>query len=156
MTTRRQVLLPLALAPVAGWAIWATNATEPTHPVGPFHLPLDDTTALWRDLVQVRMDGPAADPKFPTRVTALNGKQVTVRGFMIPLSDAAAHNRFILAANPIYCPACQRPNPASMLHVHSQIPMRESQEPVLLTGTLRLNPHEGLFYRLDRAEQRYA
>ncbi|MBP2296718.1 DUF3299 domain-containing protein [Azospirillum rugosum] len=156
MTSRRQLLMPLALAPVAGWAIWATGATEPTHPVGPFHLPLDDTTALWRDLVQVRMDGPAADPKFPTHVTALNGKQVTVRGFMIPLSDAAAHNRFILAANPIACPACQRPNPATMLHVHSQIPMRESQEPVVLSGTLRLHPQEGLFYRLDRAEQRYA
>lgn len=156
MTTRRQVLLPLALAPVAGWAIWATKAREPTHPVGPFHLPLDDTTALWRDLVQVRMDGPAAGLKFPTKVTALDGKLVTVRGFMVPLSDAAAHNRFILAANPVACPTCLSPTPSSMIHVHSQIPLRESQEPVTLTGTLRLRPLEGLFYRLDSAEVRYA
>lgn len=156
MTSRRQLLMPLALAPVAGWAIWATNATEPTHPVGPFHLPLDETTALWRDLAQVRMDGPSANPNFPTRVTALDGKPVTVRGFMIPLSDAPAHNRFILAANPVSCPACRTPNPATMLHVHSQIPLHESEEPILLGGTLRLQPREGLFYRLDRAEQRYA
>ena len=156
MTTRRQVLLPLALAPVAGWAIWATKATEPTHPVGPFHLPLDDTTALWRDLAQVRMHGSSAGLKFPTKVTALDGKLVTVRGFMVPLSDAAAHNRFILAANPVACPACLSPTPSSMIHVHSQIPLRESQEPVILTGTLRLRPLEGLFYRLDSAEIRYA
>ncbi|WP_353859245.1 hypothetical protein [Azospirillum formosense] len=156
MTSRRQVLLPLALAPLAGWAIWATSASEPTHPAGPFHLPLDDTTALWRDLVQVRMEGPAANPVFPTRVKALDGKLVTVRGFMVPLGDAPAHNRFILAANPVSCPACHRPGPSSMLYVHSQIPVRETQGPVMMTGTLRLNPLEGLFYRLDRAELRYA
>ncbi len=156
MTTRRQVLLPLALAPVAGWAIWATKAREPTHPVGPFHLPLDDTTALWRDLAQVRMGGAAAGLKFPAKVTALDGKLVTVRGFMVPLSDAAAHNRFILAANPVACPACLSPTPSSMIHVHSQIPLRESQEPVILTGTLRLRPLEGLFYSLDSTEVRYA
>lgn len=156
MTTRRQMLLPLALAPVAGWAIWATGAKEPTHPAGPFHLPLDESTALWRDLAQVRIAGPAADPQFPTRVKALDGQTVTVRGFMVPLSDAAAHNRFILAANPVACPACRSPNPSTMLYVRSQIPMRETQEPVILTGTLSLHPLEGLFYRLDRAELRYA
>ncbi|WP_448206235.1 DUF3299 domain-containing protein [Azospirillum sp. sgz302134] len=156
IASRRQVLLPLALAPVAGWAIWATKAKEPTHPVGPFHLPLDDTTALWRDLVQVRLDGPAADPAFPTRVKALDGKPVTVRGFMVPLSDASSHTRFILAANPVGCPACQRPDPSSMLHVRSHIPVRETTEPLTLTGTLRLRPQEGLYYQLDRAELRFA
>ncbi|PWC39642.1 DUF3299 domain-containing protein [Azospirillum sp. TSO35-2] len=157
MPGRRQLLLPLALAPVAGWAVWAAGAAEvPTHPAGPFHLPLDDTTALWRDLGAVRLGGLAGDPEFPTRVSALDGRPVTVRGFMIPLSDGASHNRFILSANPMGCPACQKPGPSSMIHVHSQIPLAATQEPLTLAGTLRLNPQEGLFYRLDRAEQRWA
>lgn len=155
-TTRRQVLLPLALAPVAGWAVWAAGAQEPAHPVGPFHLPLDRTTALWRDLAQVRLAGPAADPLFPTQVKALDGQSVTVRGFMVPLGEAAAHTRFILAANPVGCAACQTPNPSTMVIVHSQIPLRETREAVILSGTLRLRPQDGLFYRLDSAEQRFA
>lgn len=157
MTTRRQVLVPLALAPVAGWAIWAAGAAEaPAHATGPFHLPLDENTALWRDLAQVRLGGLAGDPQFPMRVSALDGRPVAVRGFMVPLGDGAAHNRFILAANPVSCPACQSPSPSSMLYVHSQIPLSETREPVTLAGTLRLRPQEGLFYRLDRAEQRWA
>ncbi len=156
-TTRRQLLLPLALAPVAGWAIWATGAVDaPSHANGPFHLPLDDSTALWRDLAQVRLGGPAGDPQFSARVAALNGQPIALRGFMVPLSDGMAHNRFILSANPVSCPACQSPSPASMLHVHAQGPLGETQEPILLTGTLRLRPHEGLFYRLERAEARWA
>ncbi len=157
MTTRRQVLLPLALAPVAGWAVWAAGAAEtPAHATGPFHLPFDETTAIWRDLAQVRLGGLAGDPQFPTRVSALDGRPVAVRGFMVPLGEGASHNRFILAANPVGCPACQSPNPSSMIYVHSQIPLGETQEPVTLAGTLRLRPQEGLFYRLDRAEQRWA
>lgn len=154
--TRRQVLMPLALTPVAGWAIWAAGAQEPTHPVGPFHLPLDRATALWHDLAQVRLAGPAADPQFPTQVRALDGQSVAVRGFMVPLADAPAHNRFILAANPVGCAACHTPGPSTMLLVHSQIPLRETREPVVLSGTLRLHPRDGLFYRLDSAELRFA
>ncbi len=156
MTTRRQVLVPLALVPVAGWAIWAAGTEEPSHPAGPYHLPLDETTALWRDLAKVRLAGGGGDPQFPTPVQALDGRSVTVRGFMVPLAGGAAHSRFILAANPAFCPACRSPTPATMLYVHSHIPLAETREPVLLTGTLHLRPQEGLFYRLDRAELRYA
>ncbi|MBP2226926.1 hypothetical protein J2847_000193 [Azospirillum agricola] len=157
MTTRRQVLVPLALAPVAGWAIWAAGAADaPAHAAGPFHLPLDESTALWRDLAQVRLGGPAGDPQFPIRVSALDGRPVAVRGFMVPLAGGAAHNRFILSANPLNCPACESPSPSSMLYVHSRSALAETREPLLLTGTLRLSPQEGLFYRLDRAEPRWA
>lgn len=157
MTSRRQFLMPLALAPVAGWAIWAAGAAEPaSHSVGPFHLPLDETTAIWRDLAQVRLAGPTGDPLFPTRVSTLDGQRVTVRGFMVRLGEGASHTRFILAANPVSCPACQSPSPSTMLHVHSRIPLAETQEPMVLSGMLRLRPHEGLFYRLDRAEPSFA
>jgi len=157
MTTRRQFLLPLALAPVAGWAVWAAGSADaPAHATGPFHLPLDESTALWRDLAQVRMGGPVGDPQFPIRVSALDGHPVSVRGFMVPLTGGSSHTRFILSANPVSCPACQSPGPSGMIHVHSQTPLGETQEPMLLTGTLRLRPQEGLFYRLDRAEARWA
>lgn len=157
MPGRRQILLPLALAPVAGWAVWAAGTPDaPSHPAGPFHLPLDETTALWRDLGAVRLGGLAGDPQFPVKVSALDGRTVTVRGFMVPLTGGTAHNRFILSANPMGCPACESPGPAGMMHVHSSIALSATSEPVTLTGTLRLRPQEGLFYRLDRAEQRWA
>lgn len=157
MTTRRHILAPLALLPVAAWAVWASGTVEaPNHASGPFHLPLDDSTALWRDLAQVRLGGPTGSPQFPDRVSALNGQSVAVRGFMLPLEDGTAHKRFILSANPVSCPACQRPSPASMIQVHSLAPLPETAEPVLLTGSLRLRPQDGLFYRLERAAVRLA
>lgn len=149
-TTRRQVLLPLALAPVAGWAVWSNGAIEPTHAVSRFHLPLDETTALWRDLIQVTL-GPQGRPAFSPRILALNGQPVMLRGFMVPLADAARHSRFIVAANPVGCAACERPGPGSMLYVSSRTPMPSTHGPVTVAGTLRLDPDEGLFYRLDGA-----
>ncbi|WP_042693372.1 hypothetical protein, partial [Azospirillum sp. B506] len=121
-----------------------------------FHFPLDETTAIWRDLAAVRIGGGAGDPQFPIRVAALDGRPVTVRGFMLPLADGATHNRFILSANPMGCPACESPGPATMMHVHSSIALTATREPLTLVGTLRLRPQEGLFYRLDSAEQRWA
>lgn len=152
MTTRRQFLAPLAVIPVAGWAVWASGAQEPPHPVGAFHLPMDGTTALWRDLAQVRFVGPASEPAFPERVTALDGQTVILRGFMVPLTDGALHSRFILSANPVSCTACQSPRPATMVQVQTRAAMPSHHDPVVLTGILRLKPFEGLFYRLDRAE----
>ena len=156
MTTRRQVLLPLALAPIAGMAVWAGGAAEPTHPLGRFHLALDEFTALWRDLGNVRLAGVTAMPEFPDAVRALDGTQVSLRGFIVPLSDAGPQRRFILAANPVGCPACERPGPASMLHVHARAPAPETRDAVVVSGTLRLKPHEGLFYRMEQAGVRYA
>ena len=43
-----------------------------------------------------------------------------------------------------------------MIHVHSSIALPATREPLTLAGTLRLRPQEGLFYRLDRALQRWA
>ncbi|HYG89133.1 MAG TPA: DUF3299 domain-containing protein [Azospirillum sp.] len=155
MTTRRQVLLPLALVPIAGMAVWAGGSAEPTHPVGRFHLALDEFTALWRDLADVHLAGATSKPAFPDKVKALDGAVVKLRGFMVPLSDGGPQRRFILAANPVGCPACEPPNPASMLHVHMRAPAAETREPVVVAGTLRLRPHEGLFYRLEQASVSY-
>ena len=156
MTTRRQVLLPLALAPIAGMAMWAGGAAEPTHPAGRFHLALDEFTALWRDLADVRVAGVASEPEFSAKVKALDGAQVALRGFMVPLTEGGPQRRFILAVNPVGCPACERPGPASMLHVHVRTPAAETRDAVVVAGTLRLKPHEGLFYRLEQATVRYA
>lgn len=156
MTTRRQVLLPLALVPVAGMAVWAGGAAEPSHPAGRFHLALDELTALWRELADVRLAGVTAVPQFPDAVKALDGKPVSLRGFMVPLTDGGPQRRFILAANPVGCPACERPGPASMLHVQVRVPAPETRDAVVVSGTLRLKPHEGLFYRLEQASVRYA
>ncbi|HYH22146.1 MAG TPA: DUF3299 domain-containing protein [Azospirillum sp.] len=156
MRTRRQVLLPLALAPVAGWTVWSSGSAEPTHPLSRFHLPMGDSTALWRDLALVRLNGPVSGPEFPARVKGLDGKAVALCGFMIPLSGGIEHSRFILAANPVGCAACENPVPATMLHVHVRSPVRATREPVVVAGTLRIKPDEGLFYRLERAELRDA
>lgn len=152
MTPRRQVLLPLALLPVAGWAVWASGAEEPLHPPGPFHLPLDETTTLWRELAEVRFHGATSDPVFPAAVRALEGTPVRLRGFMVPLAGGASHSRFILSANPVGCSVCQNPRPSTMVQVQARGPVPARTDPMTVSGVLRLKPFDGLFYRIDRAE----
>lgn len=129
MATHRQSQATLAVLPVAGWAVWASGAQEPSHPIGPFHIPLHKTTALWRDLAQVRFVGPASNPVFFERVTAVDGATVTLRGFMVPLSEPKVLSRFILSANPISCAACQSPRPATMVQVQSRHPATVNRWP---------------------------
>ena len=43
-----------------------------------------------------------------------------------------------------------------MLHVHVGTPASDTGNAMLVSGTLRLKPHEGLFYRLEQASVRYA
>ncbi|MGQ9371384.1 DUF3299 domain-containing protein [Azospirillum sp. A39] len=155
MTTRRHVLMPLALAPVAGWAIWSSGSGEPTHPFSRFHLPVDELTALWRELSRVHI-GHGAAPEFPANVRGLDGQPVRLRGYMVPLDEASRHRRFILAANPVGCPACERPSPATMVHVNIREPVPDTRDAIVLAGTLRLMPQEGLFYRLESADLAFA
>lgn len=169
MTPRRALLLPLALAPLAGWAVWRAGEAEPTgggaaYAVGPgagqghagaagaLHLGDDPMAALWRRLMSVTRDAaPMAPARFHPDVAALDGAEITLRGFMVALSDGGAQRRFLFAPNPPGCPGCQPLNWSSLLDARGARPLPPAADPVMLTGVLRLRRHEELVYRLDGA-----
>lgn len=174
MTPRRALLLPLALAPLAGWAVWRAGEAEPdgaaagayavgvgagagagqghAGAAGALHLGDDPMAALWRRLMSVTRDAaPMAPARFHPDVTALDGAEITLRGFMVALSDGGAQRRFLFAPNPPGCPGCQPLNWSSLLDARGARPLVPAADPVTLTGVLRLRRHEELVYRLDGA-----
>lgn len=174
MTARRALLLPLALVPVTGWALWRAGEAEPDGPAGAYaaggtgtgtgtaqghagaagalHLGDDPMAALWRRLMSVTRDaGPMAPARFHPDVAALDGAEITLRGFMVALSDGGAQRRFLFAPNPPGCPGCRPLNWSSLLDARGARPLPPTDDPVTLTGALRLRRHEELVYRLDGA-----
>lgn len=158
MTSRRAFIMPLALAPAAAWAVWRLGAAEPETAGGAvdhgggLHLGSDPAAALWRELMRAKRDGGAMTPAaFPETVAALDGREVTLRGFMAPLQEAPAHRRFLFAPNPPGCPGCRPLEAFSLLDVRAAAALPMTPDPVLLRGALRLRRYDDLPYRLDSA-----
>jgi hypothetical protein len=114
---------------------------------------------------QIDIQGKTADgydfqyykPKFTPEVTALNGKQVTVKGFMFPLDETEKQTLFLMGPFPVSCPFQYHVGPSLVIEVHAdKHPVTFSYDAVVITGTLQLvdsDPENNTFYRLLEARQ---
>jgi len=142
-TSRRLVAASIVLALLSPCASLAQSAGKP--------LP-----ALAWDTMALAKSGAGRSPTavaFPAALTALNGKRVSVSGFMVPLEAKAEQTRFLLTAKPQDCEFCIEGGPATFIEVRSK-PLRFSSKPFALAGTLRLlhDDPSGMYYRLDAAD----
>lgn len=79
-------------------------------------------------------------PLFGKKVKELNGQEVTVRGYVLPLNVSKDQKYFILSAVPYnQCFFCGGAGPESVMEVFSTVPVEMTQKPVTLRGTLRVN-----------------
>ena len=94
-------------------------------------------------------------PQFAQGVAALDQKQVTVQGFMMPLQTGDKQTHFVLSAMPQTCSFCMPGGPESMVEVKSKQPVKYTFDAVVLTGKLEVLKEEptGIFYRLTDAVQ---
>lgn len=80
-------------------------------------------------------------PTFPRYLKDLDGKQVTLNGYLQPLGDDADLNAFLLVEYPIGCWYCEQPEPTAILLV--ELPEGKThpytREQVKVHGKLRLN-----------------
>jgi tetratricopeptide (TPR) repeat protein len=80
-------------------------------------------------------------PTFPRYLKDLDGKQVTLNGYLQPLGDDADLNAFLLVEYPIGCWYCEQPEPTAILLV--ELPEGKThpytREQVKVRGKLRLN-----------------
>ncbi len=118
-------------------------------------LPELDGVVSWRTLKQVEMVKLKDKfvPQFSDAVVALDRKEVTLRGFMMPLSAGEQQTHFILAALPPTCAFCLPGGPDSIVEVKSKTPIKYTFEPVTVTGRFALIKDDpmGLMYRLTEA-----
>jgi len=92
-------------------------------------------------------------PSFSKELKALNGKTVTIFGFMFPLEQAEKQSNFLLGPFPPSCPFHYHVPPALIIEVKAKKPIKFSWDELTLKGTLELAEQDpnGSFYILKDA-----
>lgn len=79
-------------------------------------------------------------PIFSEEVLALEGTEITVRGYLLPEKGYKTHKEFILSSLPYnLCFFCGKAGPETVMEVSSLDAVRYSDEPITMKGTLMLN-----------------
>lgn len=112
---------------------------------------------LWKTLLSVKYiyTKDAYIPKFTDKIKALDGKTVTIQGYMYPLEEAPKHIFFMLSYYPVnMCFFCGGAGPESVIEANMKKALKHTNRQIKLTGKLKLNAtdRERLFYILLDAE----
>lgn len=94
-------------------------------------------------------------PVFSEEIRAMEGKEVTIKGYIIPVEGYKSHKEFIFSAFPYnMCFFCGGAGPETVMEVFSKEPVKYSAEAVTLRGKLELNATDinRLMYALNDAE----
>ena len=119
------------------------------------HSPKD--LVLWGDLARARVtrSGGRFHVTFLPQVRALDGKTVTLVGFMAPVHSGKRHTQFLLSDRRFLCDGCQSPPPPqSVVEVNSRVAEPARDRPITVRGSLELvgDDPNGLIYRLNGAK----
>ena len=92
---------------------------------------------------------------YTSEVKALNGKQVGLDGFMLPLESTERFSHFMLSLRSPSCPYCPPGGANEIVEVFTRSPMAWSDQLTSIRGTLVLADSQndsGVFYQLKNAE----
>ena len=126
---------------------------EQAVPVPSRPLPKSGDLLGWDVLARVdfKMTPERYIPQFSSEIRALDGKEVKIAGFMLPLEAGKKQRRILLTRMPVTCTFClPGGGPESVIEVHLRKPLDYTWEGVVLSGRLMLLPDDpsSLFYRL--------
>ncbi len=95
------------------------------------------------------------EPLFDDGLRELDGREVKVQGFMLPLGNDEEQDHFLLTRTPPSCFYCLPGGPESVVEVRTEQPLAFSFDPVIISGRMSLleDNDMGLFYRLDNGER---
>ena len=94
-------------------------------------------------------------PVFSPAVKALEGKEVTIRGYIIPVEGYKSHNEFIFSAYPYnMCFFCGGAGPETVMEVVAKEPIEYTAEAITIRGKLATNEDDinRLLYALTDVE----
>ncbi len=93
-------------------------------------------------------------PVFSEEIKAMEGEEVTIRGYIIPVEGYKSHKEFIFSAYPYsMCFFCGGAGPETVMEVYSTEEVEYTAEQVTLKGKLELNADDinRLMYALNDA-----
>lgn len=112
------------------------------------HAQSGTTESLWKTLARITYKKEYDDflgfkidkPVFSDAIKALDGKEVTVKGFIIPVEGYKGHKEFILSAFPYsMCFFCGGAGPETVMEVTAIDPIDYTAESIVIKGKLHLN-----------------
>lgn len=92
--------------------------------------------------------------KMPKEVTALDGQNVTITGFMLPLESSEKFTHFLLSKRTPTCPFCPPGEPDEVIDVTVVEPVEWAEDAVKVTGTFGLMDDRelGMFFKMTKAK----
>jgi hypothetical protein len=128
-----------------------------------FSLGLQAQDSMWKTLSKItykkeydEMLGFKVDvPIFSNEIQKLEGKEVTMKGYIIPVEGYKSHKDFIFSAYPYsMCFFCGGAGPETVLEVKAKSPVAFSADPITIKGILHLNSTDinKLMYSLSNVE----
>jgi hypothetical protein len=88
------------------------------------------------DLLGFKVDMPV----FGEEVKSLEGKEITVKGYVIPVEGYKSHREFVFSAYPYnMCFFCGGAGPETVMEVFADEPIKYSADPIIIKGKLKLN-----------------
>lgn len=93
-------------------------------------------------------------PVFSEALKELEGKEVTIKGYIIPVEGYKSHTEFVFSAYPYnMCFFCGGAGPETVMEVYANEAIKYTAEPVTIKGKLELNDSDinRLIYALNDA-----
>jgi hypothetical protein len=94
-------------------------------------------------------------PVFSPEVKALDGKEITIKGYIIPTEGYKSHKDFVFSAYPYnMCYFCGGAGPETVMEVTAIEGIKYTADPVIIKGILQLNSGDinQLIYTMTEAE----
>lgn len=94
-------------------------------------------------------------PIFSNEIQKLEGKEVTIKGYIIPVEGYKSHKDFVFSAYPYsMCFFCGGAGAETVMEVKAKSPVPFTADPITLKGILHLNASDinRLMYSLSNAE----
>jgi hypothetical protein len=93
-------------------------------------------------------------PVFSAPIKQMEGQEITIKGYIIPVEGYKSHTEFIFSAFPYnMCFFCGGAGPETVMEVLASEPVKYTAESVTLSGKLVLNADDinSLMYKLEDA-----
>jgi hypothetical protein len=114
--------------------------------------------AMWNTLAKCKVHFDEKKYKYSIaytkKVKAMEGKPITISGFVMPLDATETFSHFLLSKRTPTCFFCPPGEPNEIVEVFTKKPIKWSGDIITVTGTLKFtsNPDLGLFFQVGDAE----
>ena len=114
-----------------------------------YQIHLQQEVDFWTVLSDVTLETKTSNnmemdvPKFGKKVLGVNGKKISLKGYLIPLSEFGGKDAYMLSALPFStCFFCGGAGPETVVELQVKQSLKFTSTRIVMEGTLILNPSD--------------